>query len=489
MRLRIPLSTGCQMRTMRRVVLIRKRDFLSLQRYRSLFWKCSREDHHIGKATLKFGSKNKKQLSDEYQFVFEDQIDFIKALVMDGDEFDDEGQPSEVLESKAKTALEKLQDIALFRPDLKLLISSATLGAKKFSDDFDSANFQNSGEAEEIETAEEILKHRTRGLGTKFSELIICPIYANLPTELQAKFFEATPNGARKVVLATNIAETSLTIDGIKYVIDPVFCKFKSYNPRTGDWNGFIASYSHLKGISNAEGSLIWSNGSWKVLPCLGIHDLLHFDFMDPLPSEALLKALELLFALSALNKVGELTEVGRRMAEFPLDPMLFKMIVASDKYKCLDEVISIAAMLSIGNSIFYRPKDKQVHVDNARLNFHTRNVGDHIALLKVYNSWKETNFSTQCCYENYLQVRSMKRARDIIDQLEGLLERVEIELVSNLSDYETLKKAITSGFFPHSTKLQKNGSYRTVKHSETVHIHPSSGLSQVLPRWVIYQS
>ncbi|CAB4316859.1 unnamed protein product [Prunus armeniaca] len=80
-----------------------------------------------------------------------------------------------------------------------------------------------------------------------------------------------------------------------------------------------------------------------------------------------------------------------------------------------------------------------------------------------------------------------MKRARDIRDQLEGLLERVEIELVSNLSDYETIKKAITSGFFPHSAKLQKNGSYRTVKHPQTVHIHPSSGLSQVLPRWVIY--
>lgn len=80
-----------------------------------------------------------------------------------------------------------------------------------------------------------------------------------------------------------------------------------------------------------------------------------------------------------------------------------------------------------------------------------------------------------------------MKRARDIRDQLEGLLERVEIELTSNVNDYEAIKKAITSGFFPHSAKLQKNGSYRTVKHPQTVNIHPSSGLSQVLPRWVVY--
>ncbi|XP_028765073.1 pre-mRNA-splicing factor ATP-dependent RNA helicase DEAH1 isoform X1 [Neltuma alba] len=660
------------------------------------------EEHQIGKATLKFGSKNKKQASDDYQFVFEDQIDFIKASVMDGDEFDNEMTDS-LEKSKAKTASEALQedrkalpiyafrddliqavhehqvlvivgetgsgkttqipqylheagytkhgkiactqprrvaamsvaarvsqemgvklghevgysirfedctsektilkymtdgmllreflgepdlnsysvvmvdeahertlstdilfglvkDIARFRPDLKLLISSATLDAEKFSDYFDSApifkipgrrypveiHYTKAPEAdyldaaivtalqihvtqppgdilvfltgqEEIETAEEIMKHRTRGLGTKIAELIICPIYANLPTELQAKIFEPTPEGARKVVLATNIAETSLTIDGIKYVIDPGFCKMKSYNPRTGMESLLITPIS--KASANQRAGRSGRTGPGKcfrlytaynyyhdlddntvpeiqrtnlanvvlTLKSLGIHDLLHFDFMDPPPAEALLKALELLFALSALNKLGELTKVGRRMAEFPVDPMLSKMIVASDKYKCSEEIISIAAMLSIGNSVFYRPKDKQVHADNARLNFHTGNVGDHIALLKVYNSWKETNYSTQWCYENYIQVRSMKRARDIRDQLAGLLERVEIEPTSNEGDLDAIKKSITSGFFPHSARLQKNGSYRTVKHPQTVHIHPSSGLSQVLPRWVVY--
>ena len=73
-----------------------------------------------------------------------------------------------------------------------------------------------------------------------------------------------------------------------------------------------------------------------------------------------------------------------------------------------------------------------------------------------------------------------MKRARDIRDQLEGLLERVEIEVTSSLNDSEAIKKAITAGFFPHTARLQKNGSYRTVKHPQTVYLHPSSGLAQV---------
>ncbi|XP_027769173.1 pre-mRNA-splicing factor ATP-dependent RNA helicase DEAH1-like [Solanum pennellii] len=452
--------------------------------------------------------------------------------------------------------------VASARPHLKLLISSATLDAEKFSDYFDRAPIfnipgrrfpveihhlkapisdyldaavvtalqihatqpQGDGDIlifltgqEEIETAENIINRRIRALGTKMAEFITCPIYANLPTELQAKIFEPTPKGARKVVLATNIAETSLTIDGIKYVIDTGFCKINCYNPRTGTESLMVAPIS--KASSNQRAGRSGRTGPGKcfrlytehsymndledntipeiqrtnltnvvlLLKSLGITDLLNFDFMDPPPAEALLKALELLFALGSLDKDGKLTKVGERMSEFPLDSMLSKMIVASDKYKCSAEIISIAAMLSVGNSIFYRPKDRQVQADNAWMNFHVGNVGDHIALLKVYNSWKETKFSSQWCYENYIQVRSMKKARDIRDQLEGRLERVGIDLTSNVNDLKAIKKSIISGFFPHSARLQKNGSYRTVKHPQTGHIHPSSGLSQVLPRWVVY--
>uniref|UniRef100_A0ACD5TH42 Uncharacterized protein n=1 Tax=Avena sativa TaxID=4498 RepID=A0ACD5TH42_AVESA len=453
-----------------------------------------------------------------------------------------------------------VKDIVRFRPDVKLLISSATLNAEKFSDFFDEAPifkipgrrykvdilYTKAPEAnyikaavgtilqlhltepagdillfltgqEEIETVEETLKEAMRGLASKMPELVICPIYANLPTELQAKIFEPAPEGARKVVLATNIAETSLTIDGIKYVIDPGFCKMKSYNPRTGMESLLRAPISKASADQRAGRSgrtgpgkcyrlftefnfrndldddtvpeIQRSNLANVVLrlKALGINDLVNFDFMDPPASESLLKALEELFALGALNRRGELTKTGRRMAEFPLDPMLSKAIVASEKYRCSEEVVTIAAMLSAGNAVFYRPKDKQVHADTAKQAFHVGDVGDHVALLNVYNAWKESGYSPQWCRENFVQSRTMKRARDVRDQLEALLERVEIDPCSGAGDLTAIRKAFTAGYFRNAARRQKDGSYRAVKSHQMVFVHPSSGMAQVLPPWVVY--
>jgi pre-mRNA-splicing factor ATP-dependent RNA helicase DHX16 len=222
------------------------------------------------------------------------------------------------------------------------------------------------------------------------------------------------------------------------------------------------------------------------LLKSLGIHDLLHFDFLDPPPAETLIRALEQLYALGALNDRGQLTKVGRRMAEFPVDPMLSRTILASEQYSCSEEIVTICSMLSVNNAIFYRPKDKAVHADNARMVFH-RPQGDHLTLLNVYTQWADTQFSVQWCYENFIQHRSMQRARDIRDQLVDLLERVEIELTSNVSNVDAICKAITAGFFYHTGRLQNTGSYRTVKQGQHVHIHPSSSLFQKLPKWVLY--
>mmetsp|Transcript_15431 Transcript_15431/g.19103 ORF Transcript_15431/g.19103 Transcript_15431/m.19103 type:complete len:244 (-) Transcript_15431:765-1496(-) len=177
-------------------------------------------------------------------------------------------------------------------------------------------------------------------------------------------------------------------------------------------------------------------------------------------------------------------------MAEFPTDPQLAKMLLAAEKYKCVEEALTICAMLGVNAGIFYRPPDKEVHAENARMNF-ARGVGangDHMQLMNVYNQWKDTNFSRNWCFENYLQERSLRRARDIRDQLEGLCDRVELEKTSN-PDSEAIRKAITAGYFYHTARLQKDGTFKTVKNQHSVHVHPSSSLYKhdPLPRWLVY--
>ncbi|CAD6443209.1 6ffe656b-61e5-4333-b72f-8cc3a7b8b405 [Sclerotinia trifoliorum] len=446
-----------------------------------------------------------------------------------------------------------LKDLAKERPEIKLLIASATINAQAFSDFFDGAPIFNvkgrsypveiyntpqpeanylaaaittlfqihtsqpSGDVlifltgqDEIEAAEERISDISRKLGSRVPELVICPIYANLPTDLQTKIFEPTPKGARKVVLATNIAETSLTIDGIVYVIDPGFVKENIYNPATGMSKLVTvacsrASANQRSGRAGRVGPgkcfrlyTKWAfmnemeesttpeiqrtnlNGTVLLLKSLGINDLLSFDFMDPPPTETLIGALNQLYALSALNNRGELTKIGRQMAEFPTDPQVAKSIIASDQLACSDEMLSIMAMLGESSALFFRPKGEQrVHADSARARFTVKEGGDHLTYLNIWNQWVDNDFSTVWAKENFLQQRSLTRARDVRDQLAKLCERVEVTIAScGASNIEPIQKAITAGFFANAARLQRDGdSYRTVKRNTTVYIHPSSVL------------
>ncbi|PFH57836.1 hypothetical protein XA68_14489 [Ophiocordyceps unilateralis] len=457
-----------------------------------------------------------------------------------------------------------VKDLARERRDLKLLISSATMNATKFSEYFDDAPIFNipgrrypvdiyytpapeanylaaaitttfqihtsQGEGDilifltgqdEIEAAELEISETARKLGSRIKELVICPIYANLPSDLQAKIFEPTPNGARKVVLATNIAETSLTIDGIVYVIDPGYVKENIYNPATGMSNlvavpcsrasanqrsgragrvgpgkcfRLYTKFAYMNEMDESTTPEIQRtnlNGVVLQLKSLGINELLEFEFMDPPPTEALIGALNQLFALQALNHRGELTKLGRQMAEFPTDPMLAKAVLAADGEGCVDEVLSIVSMLGEASALFFRPKDKKIHADSARNRFTVREGGDHVTLLNVWNQWVDSDFSPVWARENFLQQRSLTRARDVRDQLAKLCERVEVPpSTCGAANLRPIKRAITAGFFPNAARLQRSGDgYRTVKNGTGVWIHPSSVLMAVDPpeKMVLY--
>lgn len=454
------------------------------------------------------------------------------------------------------------KDLCRYRKDFRLIVASATLEAEKFALYFDhapifripgrrypvqiyytkapEANFldasvitvlqihvtQPLGDIlvflpgqQEIEEVQEELQNRLRNRGREMRELIVLPVYATLPSDMQAKIFEPTPPNARKAILATNIAETSITLNEIVYVIDCGFCKLNSFSPKTGmeslvtvpcskasanQRSGragrvrpghcfrLYTKFSYEKEMDDVNDPEIQRTNLAHVvlsLKALGIDDLINFDFMDPPAPETLIKALELIYALGALNDKGELTRIGRKMAELPMDPTYSKMLLAAEKYKCTNELITICAMLGVGNNIFYRPKDKQLHADNARKNFF-RTGGDHLVLLNVYNQWEETDFSVAWCYENYLQHKSLRRARDIREQLVELMKRIEVEIVSNCNDNDAILMSVTSGLFCQAairSGPKNNAAYRTLKQPQTVDIHPQSSLFDQEPKCVVY--
>ncbi|XP_064536192.1 ATP-dependent RNA helicase DHX8 [Drosophila montana] len=458
---------------------------------------------------------------------------------------------TDVLFGLLKTAVQK-------RPELKLIVTSATLDAVKFSQYFFEAPiFTIPGRTfpvevlytkepetdyldaslitvmqihlreppgdillfltgqEEIDTACEILYERMKSLGPDVPELIILPVYSALPSEMQTRIFDPAPAGSRKVVIATNIAETSLTIDGIFYVVDPGFVKQKVYNSKTGMDSLVVTPISQAAAKQRAGRAgrtgpgkcyRLYTERAYRdeMLPTpvpeiqrtnlattvlqlktMGINDLLHFDFMDAPPVESLVMALEQLHSLSALDDEGLLTRLGRRMAEFPLEPNLSKMLIMSVALQCSDEILTIVSMLSVQN-VFYRPKDKQALADQKKAKFNQAE-GDHLTLLAVYNSWKNNKFSNAWCYENFVQIRTLKRSQDVRKQLLGIMDRHKLDVVSAGKNSVRIQKAVCSGFFRNAAKKDPQEGYRTLVDSQVVYIHPSSALFNRQPEWVIY--
>ncbi|KAI1174599.1 P-loop containing nucleoside triphosphate hydrolase protein [Nemania sp. FL0916] len=446
------------------------------------------------------------------------------------------------------------------RPDLKVIVTSATLDADKFSEYFNQCPIftipgrtfpveilysrepesdyldaalvtimqihltEPSGDIllfltgqEEIDTSCEILYERMKALGPNVPELMICPIYSSLPTEVQSRVFEPAPPGARKVVIATNIAETSITIDGVYYVVDPGFVKQNTYDPKLGMDSLIVVPISQAQANQRAGRAgrtgpgkcfRLYTEAAYNsellpttppdiqrqnlahvilMLKAMGINDLLHFDFMDPPPTNTMLEALETLYALSALDDEGLLTRLGRKMADFPMEPALAKVLIRSVDIGCSDEIMSIVAMLNMP-TIFYRPKEKQTQADQKKAKFHDPH-GDHLTLLNVFNAWKQSGYSSPWCFENFIQFRSMKRAKDVRDQLLKIMQRYRHPILSCGRDTQKVRQALCSGFFRNAARKDPQEGYKTLVEGTPVYLHPSSALFGKQAEWVIYST
>jgi ATP-dependent RNA helicase DHX8/PRP22 len=453
-----------------------------------------------------------------------------------------------------------LKKTVIRRPDLKVIVTSATLDADKFSTYFNECPiftipgrtfpveilYSREPESdyldaalvtvmqihltepmgdillfltgqEEIDTSCEILYERMKALGPNVPELIILPVYSALPSEMQSRIFDPATPGSRKVVIATNIAETSITIDHIYYVVDPGFVKQNAYDPKLGMDSLVVTPISQAQANQRAGRAgrtgpgkcfRLYTEAAYQsemlpttipeiqrqnlshtilMLKAMGINNLLHFDFMDPPPINTMLTALEELYALSALDDEGLLTRLGRKMADFPMEPSLAKVLIAAVDMGCSDEMLSIVAMLNLPN-VFYRPKEKQTQADQKKAKFHDPH-GDHLTLLNVYNSWKSSGFSSPWCFENFIQARSMKRAKDVREQIVRIMERYRHPITSCGRNTQKVRQALCSGFFRNSARKDPQEGYKTLIEGTPVYLHPSSAIFGKQAEWVIYHT
>jgi len=378
----------------------------------------------------------------------------------------------------------------------------------------------------EIEDVCQRLRNEAAKCGPDRGELVVYPLYSSLPPRQQKRIFDKAPGPrvaggmpGRKVVVSTNIAETSLTIDGIVYVVDPGFSKQKVYNPRIRVESLLVSPISRASAKQRAGRAgrtrpgkcfRLYTEASFKselqeqtypeilrskmsnvvlTLKKLGIDDLVHFDFMDPPAPETLMRALELLNYLGALDDDGALTDLGRQMAELPLDPQLAKLLLASPEYKCSNEALSVVACMSVPQ-IFQRPRQRQREADDAKAQFAHRD-GDHPTLLNAYHAYKHHHSDPAWCSENFLSSRSLASADSVRQQLQRIMERLNIPLVSTPFDdpdyYVNLRKCILAGNFLQVAHLERGGSYLTVKDNQVVALHPSTVLDSK-PPWVCYE-
>ncbi|KAG2187165.1 hypothetical protein INT44_004837 [Umbelopsis vinacea] len=477
-------------------------------------------------------------------------LDQYSAIIMD--EAHERALNTDVLMGLLKKVLAR-------RRDLKLIVTSATMNAERFSqfygnaptffipgrtfpvdvlfsktpceDYVDSAVKQTlaihlsqpAGDIlvfmtgqEDIEVTCQVLKERLDQLDNP-PPLAILPIYSQLPADLQAKIFQRSENNIRKVIVATNIAETSLTVDGIMYVVDTGYCKLKVYNPRIGMDALQVtpisqANANQRSGRAGRTGAgmayRLYTEMAYKnemfannipeiqrtnlasvvlLLKSLGVKNLLDFNFMDPPPQDNILNSMYQLWVIGAFDNTGELTPAGRKMNDFPLDPSLARMLITAEEQGCTAEVLTIVSMLSVP-SVFYRPKERMEESDAAREKFFVPE-SDHLTLLHVYTQWKANGYRDDWCNRHFVHPKAMRKAREVRSQLMEIMKTTKLPYISCGTDWDIIRKCICSAYFHQAARVKGIGEYVNCRTGMKCNLHPTSALfgAGFTPDYVVY--
>ena len=454
-----------------------------------------------------------------------------------------------------------LKRVLKVRPDLKIIVSSATMNAEKFSTYFDGCPIvtidtitypvtviydpptipasTNTLTAEEAllskisNTIDRILYNKTEGdiliflPGEKaikdcinklyrmpYSRKIqMIPLYGRLPKEEQERVFDPAPFGRKKVIISTNIAETSVTIDGITSVIDSGLAKLNFYSPRTYT-SSLIetpvskASCNQRRGRagrtqagtcyrlyprkdydtreSYTTEEIFRTDLSEVVLRMaeLGITDFETFDFISKPPKEAIRGAVETLRMLKAINPDNTLSSIGNLMVLFPLPPRVSRIIVESIlKYpEVMEEVLIAAAFLST-HSPFVLPQGEEMDARRAHHSF--RDIqGDFVSYVKLYRTYLKQQSREQFCKKNYLDEKVMAEIENIVLQLSDIVSSQQIPICGGGAMVDYLC-CIASGMIQFVCVREGRENFRTLT-ADHISIHPGSNMFRTDPMYIV---
>jgi RNA helicase HrpA len=448
-----------------------------------------------------------------------------------------------------------LKDLLTRREDLRIVVASATIDQNKFSAYFGGAPVVNvSGrmypvkvvwsedpysEEDRIEKIvtrvvdihkgqpqgdilvfmtgqEDINQVSTAIENADLKNIMVLPVYGALPPDEQQKIFRPYP-GKRKVVVATNIAETSITIDGVVYVLDSGLVKQSNFHPETGIQSLDVVEHSQA-GCQQRTGRAgrtqpgtcyrMYSEASFKkrrqftepeikrmslasvvlAMESIGIENIREFDFIEQPDHEAFEEAYETLIALGAIlrNQPG-LTPIGESMARLPLEPRIARMVVAAEQHGCVKDVATIAAFLSI-SKIFFRPKDplERMEADSAHERF-KRSRSDALTFLEVWKQYSAASSPFAWCKENYINGKSMREVVNTRNQLLEVLGRLKITL-SETENPKVVERAVVTGLADNLFEHYSRFSYRPLCNVKLplATIHPGSSMFRFTPRFIV---
>lgn len=447
------------------------------------------------------------------------------------------------------------------RPDLKLVVTSATLEVERLSAYFDDAPViripgrtfpielryrplsdreEEGDQASDVDRAVLEALHELFALGPKGDVLVflssereihalagvlrrqawpdveILPLYARLSRFLQDRIFE--PGRLRRVILATNIAETSLTIPRISYVVDTGLARISRYAPgrrmqrlpvekiaqasaeqrkgRCGRLGPGVCirlyseeDYSRRPAFTEPE--LLRSNLAGVVLRmlALGVGVVESFPFLDAPEPRAVRDAFRTLRELGAVDAQQRITALGRRMARFPLDPRIGRILLAAEREHCVSEILVIASVLSTQDPR-ERPLERAAAADAAHRQFVNRR-SDFLSLSNLWEAYhrQRTEASRreleQWCREHFISPLRMQEWRDVYRQLHGVINELGIAINQSPAAYENVHRALLTGFLDHVACRDERGNYDGAHHKHLV-LFPGSALAPKGPKWIV---